>query len=371
MLEAMRRQAIDSLWVELDGAKHSDPEAWYRDLRQNGLGRLFPKLVENVEESSSGGKDTTRYYTLRADPNSNDTAILEVNELKPGDPSRLPFNQPSGSQSAALGPIVKRTAPSKAKDAGPTVKIQETTLTAFAEIAEQGRPWSAYFREAHSCLTRKNLRFGDKHLADGAGVYRSAIKAIDEKRTVLLAFQDKADRLPGDVPEYVDYLQNVLASTKYATGQNVAQPNGSCALCGAGPTTVYPNALRGAGINLANLDRDGAFPGINAADAWKGYSLCVACADLLYVYWNHVASDFLVTVAGERALIIPDTSVDPSRRCDMIRRERELVHGIDKGQVRLREKKLLRSSQRRQGSHNPDDPLGRVRPAHRRYPGHH
>ena len=136
-------------------------------------------------------------------------------------------------------------------------------------------------------------------------------------------------------------MQEVLSSTKYATGQNLAQPKSSCALCGAGPTTVYPNALRGAGINLANLDRDGAFPGINSADAWKGYSLCVACADLLYVYWNHVAGDFLVTVAGERALIIPDTSVDPSRRRELIKRERELAQGIDKSQVRLREKKLL------------------------------
>ena len=188
MLEAMRRLALDSLWVELDGAKHSDPEAWYRELRQNNLGRLFPKLVESVEESSSGGKDTPRFYTLRADPNSNDTAILEVNELKPGDAPRLPFNQPSGSQSAALGPIVKRTAPSKAKDAGPTAKIQETTLTAFADIAGKGRSWSPYFREAHACLMRKTLRFRDRDLTGEASAYRSAIKAIDEKRTVLLAF---------------------------------------------------------------------------------------------------------------------------------------------------------------------------------------
>jgi CRISPR-associated protein Csh1 len=344
MLEAMRRLALDSLWVELDGANHQDPEVWYRGLRQSNPGRLFSKLVENVEESSSSGKDTPRYYTLKADPDSDDTTILEVHEFKPGDASRLPFNQPSGSQSAALGPIIKRTAPSKAKEAGPTAKIQETTLAVFTEIGKQGRSWSPYFREAHACLMRKTLRFKEKDLTGDAGAFRSAVRAIDEKRTVLLAFQDKDGRLPGEVPEYVDYLQNVLANTKYATGQIIAHPQSSCALCGLSPTTVYPNALRGAGINLANLDRDGAFPGIDASHAWKGYSLCVACADLLYVYWNHVAAEFLVTVAGEKALIIPETTLDPKRRRDLIKRARELAREfiINKDQVPLRENKLLR-----------------------------
>jgi len=344
MLEAMRRLALDALWVELDGAKHPDPEAWYRELRQNDLGRLFPKLVEDVGEAASTSKDTSRYYTLRADPDSHDTAILEAHELKPGDAAKLPFNQPSGSQSAALGPVIKRTPASKAKEAGPSAKIQKTTLDSFENLAQGKDSWSAFFREAHSCLKRKNLRFKDGNVTDDAGAYHTAVRAIDEKRTVLLAFQDATGRLPGEVKEYADYLKDILASTKYATGQSGPSPGRGCALCGDSPTTVYPNALRGAGINLANLDRDGAFPGIGTAGAWKGFSLCVACADLLYVYWNHVATDFLVTVAGEKALVIPETTIDPANlklRREFIGRARELARGIDKSEVRLREQKLL------------------------------
>src|SRR5262249_7296620 len=156
-----------------------------------------------------------------------------------------------------------------------------------------------------------------------------------EKRTVLLAFQDAADRLPGEIPEYVDYLQNVLARTKYATGQNSPCSDSTCALCGENPVTIFPNALRGAGINLGNLDRDGAFPGVDSTAAWKGYSLCIACADLLYVYCHHVATDFLVTVGGERALVIPETTIDPLRRREFIKRARELAEGIENSQVRL------------------------------------
>jgi len=337
----MRRLALDYLWVELDGATHPDPEEWYRDLRKHHLAHLFPKLVEDIEESSGTGQDIPRYYTLRADPSSLDTAILEVHEFKPGDAARLPFNQPSGSQSAALGPIIKRTPRSKTKEAGPSVKVQETTLDAFEEIAAGAHPWSTYFEDAHTCFKRKYLRFKENVVTNEAGSFRAAIQAIDEKRTVLLSFRDAAGRLPGQVPEYVDYLQSVLACTKYATGQNRPCPDHCCALCGAKPTTVFPNALRGAGINLANLDRDGAFPGIDSTGAWKGYSLCLACADLLYVYKNHVADGFLVSVAGERAVVIPETSVDFARRCQFVKRARELAQGIDKGQVQLREKKLL------------------------------
>ncbi len=344
MLEAMRRLALDSLWVELDGAKHSDPEEWYRELRENGLSRLFPKLVEDVEESAGTSKDAQRYYTLRADPGSPDVAILESHELKPGDSAKLPFNQPSGSQSAALGPIIKRTASSMAKAAGPSTKIQETTLGSFQRIAADERSWSPYFQEAYACMKRTTLRSNDSVVQEEAGAFTAAIRMIDERRTVLLAFQDATGRLPGEVPEYIDYLQEVLARTKYGTAPSGPSSGRCCSLCGEVATSVFPNALRGAGINLANLDREGAFPGIDSTAAWKGYSVCVACADLLYVYWNHVAADFLGTVAGEKALVIPETSIDPGRRREFIKRARDMVRAVSlaKDEVPHRENRLLK-----------------------------
>src|SRR5262245_31647838 len=125
MLEAMRQLALDALWIEMDGGKSPNPEAWYRELRAKNLGRMFPKLVEDVEQE--GSKDKQRYYSLRADLDQPEVAILKATEFKEGDSTKLPFNQPSGSQAAALGPIIKRSAPSKTKEAGPSPKIQQTT----------------------------------------------------------------------------------------------------------------------------------------------------------------------------------------------------------------------------------------------------
>jgi CRISPR-associated protein Csh1 len=146
------------------------------------------------------------------------------------------------------------------------------------------------------------------------------------------------------VPEYVDYLQQVLARTKYATGQVPAREGQTCSLCGAGPTTVYPNALRGAGINLANLDRDGAFPGLDPSAAWKGFGLCVGCADLLYVYWNHVAAEYLATIAGHGALVIPALELDPGARKRFTTRLRDWLRSLESARdaVGVREHQLLK-----------------------------
>ena len=341
MLEAMRQLALDSLWMELDGGKSADPEVWYRQLRINDLGRLFPKLVEDVEQE--GGKDKQRFYSLSVEPQQSEVAVLKASEFKPGDAAKLPFNQPSGSQSAALGPIIKRSAPPKNKEAGPSPKIQQTTLEVFEKIASSGCTWSSYFGAARKCFLLPKIRLNDEVKDAPGGALATAIRLIDEKRTVLLAFQDESGRLPGEVPEYAEYLQGVLAATKYATARIPAREDQRCSLCGENPVKVYPNALRGAGINLANLDREGAFPGLDSSEAWKGFALCVGCADLLYVYWNHVAKDYLTTIAGSNALVIPSLDSQPAVRKKFSKRLREWVEGLRQGKdtVTVREAQLL------------------------------
>jgi CRISPR-associated protein Csh1 len=341
MLEEMRQLALDALWVELDGGRTSDPEAWYQELRASALGKLFPKLVEDVEQP--GGKDKQRFYTLCNHPREGDVAVLQAWEFKEGDAGRLPFNQPSGSQAAALGPVIKRSAPSKKKPAGPTLKIQQTTLEAFKKISAAQQSWSLYFQAAYDCFLRPKIQVSEIVRDALRGALDAAIRLIDEKRTVLLAFQDERGRLPGEVPEYVDYLQKVLAQTKYATSGVPAREGGTCSLCGCGPVPIYPNALRGAGINLANLDREGAFPGLSTQAAWKTFALCVGCADLLYVYWNHVSKDFLAPIAGYNALVVPRLRIDPGARKKFTKRLREWVDGLRgaRDTVVVREKQLM------------------------------
>jgi CRISPR-associated protein Csh1 len=136
-----------------------------------------------------------------------------------------------------------------------------------------------------------------------------------QKGTVMLTIRDSKGLLPGRNALYIEYLlTEKLAGERYATMQAPAWENERCYLCGAGETTVFPNALRGAGINLINVDRAGAFPGINTTEAWKKFALCGACADLLYIYKFHILKKFgpkkdrlpfKARIAGDNALVIP------------------------------------------------------------------
>ena len=139
----------------------------------------------------------------------------------------------------------------------------------------------------------------------GQNAYSLAVEHISERQTVFLAFKDDQGKLPGDHPEYLQYLQEILAKSKYATEAIPPVENGLCSLSSEDGITVFPNALRGAGLNIANMDRPGAFPEIKKENAALGYALSLDSANLLYIYKNHVSKLFIADIAGNRALIIP------------------------------------------------------------------
>ncbi len=340
MLDKMQKLARAHLCAQSEARDVSDPELFYQQTRAERLGWLFRFLVEDIGEDETTN-DKPRYYTLSPDSKDDSVAILEAHELTAQTAAKLPFNKPSGSQSAALGPVIKRTAPSKTKLAGPSAKIQRTTLAEFEALAHTEKPWSNYFKDAHSCWTRPRLAITGQVVDAKVNAYQEAIDKISEKRTVLLAYRTLDGKLPGDVPEYVVYLQETLAGTKYATGA-VGPSFGHCALCGA-ETNVYPNALKGAGFNIANLDRDGAFPGLKPERAVESFGVCVACADLLYVYCRHVAPNFVTFIAGEKALVLPALGPDVRTHGEFMRKVGDWLRQISEGKgLSATERQLLK-----------------------------
>lgn len=293
MLEAMGQLALHFLYMELGG--EGNAEAWYSKLRLNNLEKLFPYLIEPDRASMA-----QNYYVLFADPQDPDLAILEARAFVPGDAKRLPFVQSTGSQSPALGPVLKRTY-NTGKGGGPSGKILQSTLRAFQEISKQNKPWSDYFAQAFEVFSKPKLKYDGQIFAGTALL--EAVRSINETKTALLGFL-YADKLPGEVPEYVLYLQTILAEEKYSTS-SYPPVQGVCALSGE-VTTVYPNALMGAGINISNVDREGAFAGLSDVNGWKKFSLSASSADLLYTFSFHVRKDFLGRVAGAPALILPE-----------------------------------------------------------------
>ena len=337
MLQQMRQVALETLASEFQSTKES--EQWYEEARASSADKLLKYLVESPESEAN-------FYTLRSDPNDAETSILEQWQTKPEHLTQLPFNQPTGSQSAALGPLIKRTYANNTP--GPSSKIQKTTLDSFGEIGSLTHLWSIYFAEAWDCFNRKKL----DNRVDGKVVdvkdcsFAEAIRSIPDKKTVLLAFMDKHQRLPGDVPEYQQYLLSTLALTKYSTAKAPPIQEQECCLCSQ-VGELFPNAVKGAGINIVNIDRQGAFSNLDIDSAWKHYSLCVACADLLYVYNFHISDRYFARIAGEKALVIPSIIGELSQKRKLLDRISNLATAIEEGtsgkgsQVKMREASIL------------------------------
>lgn len=336
MLEAMRQLALDYLFKELgDGMPPADLDGWFRELRREHPEKLFPFLVEDTEK-------VKEVYVIEPEPNDPKVASLSSREMTSQLAPSLPFTRPSGPQGAQIGPVLKRSY-SKQKGPGPSTKILRTTLDSFHEIAQSGKPWSGYFQEILDLLERPKLRLPDRsELAwrdkEFSSMLDAAINSIGEKKaTVLLTVADNKGKLPGQRHEYLDYLmKEKLAGDRYVTVAAPAQEAARCALCGTDGVTVYPNAVKGAGINLGNVDREGAFPGVDLANAWKGFALCGDCADLLYIYKYHVLNQdpvstkrpFMARVAGDKALIIPYSNATPQARQELLRAVQDFVRNI-------------------------------------------
>lgn len=312
MLDAMRILALDYVHHKSKESEMTeDLEEWFYNKKTHDPTEIFPFLIESSEQVG-------QIYVLSQE--GSELAGLQIEEMRTGLQKALPFIKPTGSQSAQIGPVFKRSY-IKAKGAGPSAKIINTTMKYFHQVAESSKPWSTYFAEILSILDLPNLKLPDGAIYDWRTEgFDSMIEAAVQKigpltDTVLLTVRNQAGFLPGEVPEYTKYLMNdVLAGGRYLTGKVKPVHETACPLCGRPDQTLFPNALKGAGFNLTNMDRISRFPGMDIDQAWKGYALCQDCADLLYVYKYHVLEKvgpkkdrrpFSAPVAGKNALIIP------------------------------------------------------------------
>ena len=297
---------------------------------------LAPMLVEDA------GK-VPYVYVLQEVQDKPGLVKMWVEELDERKGQRLPFKQ---QREKAIGPIIKRTF-GRQKGAGPTITTQRNTINYFEKLTHENTLWAKYFKEIIYVFSGNTLVWQGKEYPVGENgedphILAAAIRLIPEEReTVFLTVADSEGRWPGDRPEYHLYLANTLANMKYVTGAAPSHSNGTCPLCGSTDQTIYPNALKGAGINLANMDRAGSFSKLDTGQAWKNYGLCLDCADLLYIFKNHVSQDFVGVVAGQKALLLPFLLGNPEGQHRFIKDFREYVDNLDSKRIKALERNLM------------------------------
>lgn len=327
MLEALRIQALDYLYNQInsdDDKLPDDLDKWYRKIKKESPRKIFKYLVEASE-------NVKQIYILEKKP-EDEFITISIEEVRDEIKEYLPFVK-SPSQGAQYGTLFKRTYNAQKKKYTPQPNRTKLTIKNFEKISNENKDWASYFAEISEILNTKNLKLPDGNIINCEdNGYRYCLDYIvneidGNKDTSFITVKDYADRLPGDVTEYIEYLtEEFITSKRYLTKKVKSQKDMTCPLCGGQDKIVYPNALSGSGVNLSNVDRSGRFPGMSVVNAWKGFSLCADCADLLYIYKNHTIKKggpknntrpFTAPIAGETALIIPYCTNDPKTRFEI------------------------------------------------------
>jgi hypothetical protein len=109
----------------------------------------------------------------------------------------------------------------------------------------------------------------------------------------------------GEIRELLDLWKEkpkIMYQTKDA--ESFKLDGVKCSLCDK-EAELYPNVLSGVGINIANVDKPGFFPGVASENAGKAFPICAPCAEALYAAKFHVFPNLRQNISGHQALIIP------------------------------------------------------------------
>lgn len=332
MLEAISQLALDFLREELNADNDSDPWEWYLEAREQRP-ELSQYFLEPARESMA-----PNYYVLRSDSGDPGTAILEQHEFVSGkSEALLPWFKIPGNMAGDASVTKRSTAQ------GPTPNVTKQTFKRLKNEAESGEVWSQHFQDAYEILSRKKVGFKGAEYEGGQNALDISIRVIpEEKSTCLLTFVNSRGLLPGEDESYAQYLNENLPLHKYTTKESPVVEEESCSLCSR-VTTLYPNALPGAGLNLSNADRAGVFPSLEKKTPWKKFALCAACADLLFVFSYWVQRRFIGRVAGGQALLVPYTTIDRAKRKEFMERTQTYIETTSEGKPVVRQEDKLRS----------------------------
>jgi CRISPR-associated protein Csh1 len=111
------------------------------------------------------------------------------------------------------------------------------------------------------------------------------------------------NKYPGQVKQILEYSLNRIAEGFYSTS-GIDPITGKCSICHY-DDKLFPNVLSGVGINIANVDKPGFFPGVLKPASLKAFPICAPCAEALFVAKSQVFPQFTQTISGHQALIIP------------------------------------------------------------------
>ena len=329
MLSELRSLALDYAYQELGNGKPPDNlEYWFKDLHEHQTKDLFPYLVEP-------DMNVPLVYLLRPDDVDPELAILGVQEHKPGAEINYPFIKVSGND-PYLGVSFKRTNGQNGVPTPQPAKVQ-LSMKGWQVVRDAGESYSPLFDQFLQLAGRTKIRReGDAEVHTvPKGQYRTIIDyaakfLIPNGKSVFMTLTDASGNFPGTLVDYRRFIMDNEAPTRYEVNDVPAHPDGSCCLCGTDHVTVYAQGVKGAGFNIMNQHRAGAFTNSDKGSAWKKFAICLCCCRLLTIAKLQVVPALQVKIAGTSAAVIPAMSQDYHQRQSLMRQMRDdygkLIH---------------------------------------------
>ncbi|KQC14007.1 MAG: hypothetical protein APR63_06510 [Desulfuromonas sp. SDB] len=219
---------------------------------------------------------------------------------KVDDTSQYIFRKTPGSQAAYISPTWK---------AAKSNKKLKSTIEYFKQyVNKEETPkknkciFSKFIRvfESKSIIVEQDGKIKKK---DFWSIYDKKKKSGNNKKGLNVFTIEIDGRYPGQIKEVLDYSLKQIAGGFYSTS-GIEPVAGKCSICNY-DDKLYPNVLSGTGINIANIDKPGFFPGTLKEFSFKAFPICATCAEILFVAKSHVFSQFIQSISGHQALIIP------------------------------------------------------------------
>ncbi len=232
----------------------------------------------------------------------------------PDDHSKLIFRSTPGSQDACISPTWKVTKGNKELNAGD--KKLKNTIEHFKRFIEEAENNPKLEEDINIFSNVLEVLKAQKISIESEGqitqqpfweVFRNKKQSGKNKDGLNLFTIQINGKYPGEIPAIVKYSLNKIAERFYrpvSINFNSPPEEQTCSICNA-ETELFPNVLSGVGINIANVDKPGFFPGVASENAVKAFPICAPCAEALYVAKFHVFSNLRQNISGHQALIIP------------------------------------------------------------------
>lgn len=223
---------------------------------------------------------------------------------------------------------------------GDTIKFVDESVSddswkyLFLKTASQGTYIAPTWKESPSKLKKTVKRYIENSKENNQGWLQNVVKIFEsnnieigklkddgtlEKKTFFetVEWAKKTKKMKvfsvringkynAEIRELLDFSLIEKPKSIYQTNDAVSfnSPGIMCSLCHK-ETELFPNVLAGVGINIANVDKFGFFPGVTRKNAGKAFPICAPCAEALYAAKVHVFPKLIQTISGHRALIIP------------------------------------------------------------------